>query len=213
MIREWISPRQFARRNQDSQKPKNDKPRPKIIDTVIRSGNLSLSTGSISYLAPVWQNLVMQASQQALPELNKLVNYEIHTYAVTDGLRTYAGGILYGSGQIYLHSDHLRVANYDTVQEDLKVAEMTALEGVLRHLPKGTTVELHHTDPNLERFWNDTDDFMQEHPDIRPIAEKIANHINRDIRFETPPNKRTTAISSAARTLVSRSLNNTGKSR
>ena len=166
--------------------------------------DLKLRSGSVDYLSPLWQRLLQHASKEGLPNTSRMADYELSTYAITDARkRTYAAAILYGDNQIHIHE--VKSAKLDMLE-----AELSAVDGVLSYLPAGKRVEMRHTDPDLQSFWNNPEPFFKSHPGTRRIAESVGKHIERGIRFEAPESYTPGLMSSATEWLVGRALGTWG---
>ena len=149
----------------------------------------------------MWQRLLDRVSKgETLQQSSHLAEYELYTYSVQNPLGlTWSAAILFGDGEIHIHEERRR--SFSMLEGELR-----AVEGILGLLPGGKCVEMRHTDPQLQKFWNQPDDFFAEHPELQEVAERIGEHVQRGIRFEAPTNYEASTMRDAAQWLVGRAL-------
>lgn len=136
-----------------------------------------------------------------MPEISLLTNYVLYTYGVTDGLQSYAGGILQGDGQIHAKTSRIKGDSFAPAELEI-AAWATELLGV------GKSIEIRHHHPETRDFWEkDAQQFIEKYPSAAQSAERIGHMLERrKLHFELPDYRRENVISHAVRELVGRNL-------
>lgn len=176
-------------------------PLPEQIRSTLRRRNIVLRVGSVTKLEGFWQDLLGSISQEKMPEIGPLANYVLYTYGVTDGLRSYAGGILQGEGQIHAQTVSIKGSSFAPAELEL-AAWATELLGY------GKSIEIRHHHPETTDFWTGSaEEFVGRYPEVESVSKRIGHAIERQsLHFELPNHRRENVISRAARELVGRSL-------
>lgn len=151
---------------------------PPEIREALQRRNITLRPGSLERLDLFWSDLLDAVSRKALPSIGPLNNYQLYTYAVCDGRRTYASGLLYGDGQLHIHS-------HSEKGSELAAGELTMAAWAFSLLPVGKCVELHQHNPELRDYWEgDAAQFVHFYPGAEHSSRQIGRHLkDRALRF------------------------------
>jgi len=174
---------------------------PRAVREALSRKSLQLRGGTINRLDTFWQDLLTQEEGQFLPQMGgNINNFYLHTYAVTDGLQTHASGLLYGEGELYLYEQRCP-------GEHLCRLEIDAAAWALGLIAPSKTIEFRHQHPKTQLFWDDANAYLQLHPDVQPIADRIGNHIGqKKLRFNLPEARCDDALARAVRLYTGRNL-------
>lgn len=166
---------------------------PKPVRQAMKTKHLRLQGGSSEYFEPFWKDLLDYYGAGTLPHLGPMEHYRLHTYAVTDGVQTHASGLLYGEGEIHLH--HGRYQGEQLQRGELEMACWALdLVGVAK------AIDLRHQHPLTTEFWEKTEEYIAERPDIKPLANRIGGLISKkQLRFNVPVVRQDDVLARAVR--------------
>ena len=171
-------------------KPANDYP--KALRKVMRTKYLRVRGGSAEHTELFWKSLLDHA-QETLPPLDPMDHYRLHTYAVTDGLQTHVSGLLYGEGEMHLHTGRYP-------GEQLQRAEVEMACWALDLVGVAKSIEMRHQHPDTNDLWQQTETYVETHPEIKPIVNRIGTLVGKKhLRFNVPTTRRDDVLTRAIR--------------
>ncbi|GAA5533922.1 hypothetical protein [Deinococcus aluminii] len=173
---------------------------PRPVRELLDRKSLQLRPGQFNLLDDFWKDLLSQEEGHLLPRMDGLNNFHLHTYAVTDGLQTHASGLLYGEGELHLYDKR-------SPGELLSQAELDVAAWALDLVAPSKTIELRHQHPKTQRFWEETDAYLQDHPGVKGMANRIGKLVEqKQLRFNVPASRQDDALARAVRWYTGRSL-------
>ncbi|KQR21879.1 hypothetical protein [Deinococcus sp. Leaf326] len=151
---------------------------PQQLRDALQRRNVTIRIGSLEHLELFWVDLLNAVSRKGLPSIGPLNHYQLYTYAVCDGRRTYASGLLYGDGQLHIYS-------HQEKGSELAAGELTMAAWAFSVLPMGKCVELHQNNPELRDYWEgDAAQFVDLYPGAEDSSKQIGKHLKaKALRF------------------------------
>ncbi|GAA5501029.1 hypothetical protein Dxin01_00760 [Deinococcus xinjiangensis] len=145
--------------------------RPPEINTLLRRHNLSMGLARRNNGVTLFNAYAEALRDHALPVMPNMVDFQLHTGCVTDGLHCYVGAVLSGKGRLHTWRNTLKGHN-------LTLSELHAVRWAFATVPTSSQVEVHNQTGTAQLLWKDHAQVLAEAEDLKPYVLKIAGLIN-----------------------------------
>ena len=141
--------------------------RPPELSHVLKKHNLTLGLARRNNGVALFAAYAEALADHSVPELPGLIDYQLYTACVTDGVQSHVGAVLCGRHRVVTWRNSSKGSN-------LTLAELHGVRWALTTVPEGSRVEIFNQSPDARTLWTDAESVMAAHEhDLKPYMLKV----------------------------------------